>query len=228
MKHVCYCVMLAMSFVALVGCVENQNEGLAELDRLALQAARESGDTKTTDRLEGGEGSFEIEEFEPSQAHEPYTPGESRPPENPEIESFEPSQPLETTPVSTPTREAEISPSQPTQPPQYYSPQAQTQPPIRLRAGVALPQTGPEGILMGFSVDYQFTRESPQSSSQYRWVIKGKAGVIGAIPIRLKQEGNLATLVNKLRPEQGPFESWIEEKPRSGDVRVISDREQMR
>lgn len=210
-----YCTLgLAIFLAALAGCVEPTDPGLAELDRLAMEANYDT--CKVNDVANT---SVVIQEFEPSSPTAETDPVE--------IESFEPSQPVEPVENDVPQLTPEQF-SQQTQSPRYPSASEPVRPPVRLRAGVALPQTGPEGTLMSFSVDYEFTSESPQTSSQYRWVIRDKNGMAGAVPVKLNRQGNLMVMVGNLRPEQGPYESWLEEKPRSGDVRVLSNYEEMR
>jgi len=97
-------------------------------------------------------------------------------------------------------------------PPSYEPPRATTasQPAIALSAGVALPQTGPEGTLMSFSVDYRFTRGKPRSSG-YVWVIQRTRGAPARQPVRLAEKGNLPILIMGWRPEQGPFRAHLED-----------------
>jgi hypothetical protein len=82
---------------------------------------------------------------------------------------------------------------------------------IKLSAGVALPQTGPEGILMSFSVDY----ESPRApgNAAYVWVIERTKGKPAKVPARLtKSQGNLMAMIPGWRPNQGPFQAHLEDK----------------
>lgn len=85
------------------------------------------------------------------------------------------------------------------------------QPPIKLSAGVALPQTGPTGTLMSFSVDYQFTQGGPDPTAKYVWVIKRSQGDPYQRPVQLNSKGTLQTLIPGWRPEEGPFQSHIAE-----------------
>ena len=95
---------------------------------------------------------------------------------------------------------------------------------IDLSAGTALPQTGPEGIMMGFSVDYQFVQGQPQPSAPYFWVIeRGGNRAPARIPVTLKPKDNLSKFINGWRPEEGPFQSHIEDS--SG--RRLSEDERM-
>jgi hypothetical protein len=76
---------------------------------------------------------------------------------------------------------------------------------------VALPQTGPTGILMSFSVEYRFTRGQPNPSSPYVWVIERSRGNAAKMAVRLAPSGTLQILIPGWRPEEGPFQSHIEQ-----------------
>ena len=82
--------------------------------------------------------------------------------------------------------------------------------PIRLATGVALAQTGPDGTLMSFSVDYQFTAGEPNAAG-YVWVIERAQGAPARQPVRLARQGTLPALIPGWRPEEGPFRSHIED-----------------
>jgi hypothetical protein len=83
--------------------------------------------------------------------------------------------------------------------------------PIKLSAGVALPQTGPEGILMSFSVDYEL--QGAPGTTPYVWVIDRGQGVSAKRPVRLtKKQGNLIILIPGWRPTDGPFQTHLEDK----------------
>jgi hypothetical protein len=81
---------------------------------------------------------------------------------------------------------------------------------IRLSAGVALPQTGPDGTLMSFSVDYEFAEGQPDSGG-YTWVIERAHGASAKQKAQLSNHGNLMTLIPGWKPEDGPFQSHIED-----------------
>jgi len=85
------------------------------------------------------------------------------------------------------------------------------QPSIRLSAGVALAQTLPAGTAMGFSVDYEFTEGQPNPTSQYVWVIEPGKGPPVKFMVRLSSKDNLLTFVPKWRPENGPFQTHLED-----------------
>lgn len=82
---------------------------------------------------------------------------------------------------------------------------------IKLSAGVSLPQTGPEGILMSFSVDYELP--GAPSNAAYVWVIERTQGKPAKVPARLtKSQGNLMAMIPGWRPNQGPFHAHLEDK----------------
>jgi hypothetical protein len=83
--------------------------------------------------------------------------------------------------------------------------------PIRLSLGVSLPQTGPEGTLMSFSVDYEMQIEP--SNATYVWVIEREQGKPAKIQRSLtKKKDRLIALVPGWRPEEGPFQAHLEDK----------------
>ena len=81
---------------------------------------------------------------------------------------------------------------------------------VKLSAGVALPQTGPDGILMSFSVDYDF--QGTPGSGPYVWVIERGKGVPARRQVQLRKGGNLAILIPGWRPTEGPFQTHFEDK----------------
>ena len=103
--------------------------------------------------------------------------------------------------------------------PQEASPQTSA---IRLSAGVALPQTGPTGRLMSFSIDYQFTHGGPTPEVRYVWVIERTKGKPAAQLVRLKDKGTLRAFIPGWRPEEGPFQTYVEELAKDGSRRRIS------
>ncbi|MHB8973341.1 MAG: hypothetical protein ACYC3X_24505 [Pirellulaceae bacterium] len=76
---------------------------------------------------------------------------------------------------------------------------------------MALPQTGPEGTLMSFSIDYEFTQGTPGSSG-YIWVIERAHGDAARQPVQLARQGNLPILIQGWLPEDGPFRTRIEDR----------------
>jgi hypothetical protein len=83
---------------------------------------------------------------------------------------------------------------------------------IKLSTGVALPQTGPEGTLMSFSVDYEFTQDAPNATPYY-WIIERTQGDSAKIPVPLtKKQGNLLTLIPQWRSNEGPFQAHLEDQ----------------
>jgi hypothetical protein len=83
--------------------------------------------------------------------------------------------------------------------------------PIRLSAGVALPQTLPDGTVMSFSIDYQFTQGQPDPAAGYFWVIERSQGPALRQPVKLSAQGTLPAIVPDFRPEQGPFQTYLED-----------------
>jgi hypothetical protein len=76
---------------------------------------------------------------------------------------------------------------------------------VELSAGVALPQTGPTGTMMGFSVDYTFISGRPSGAAKYAWVVQRAKGPKVAMPVQLKAKGTLQTFLPDWRPSEGPF-----------------------
>jgi len=64
---------------------------------------------------------------------------------------------------------------------------------------------------MSFSVDYQFTQGEPDPAG-YVWVIERTRGQPARLLGRLAREGNLMTLIPGWRPEEGPFQTHIEDR----------------
>jgi hypothetical protein len=82
---------------------------------------------------------------------------------------------------------------------------------IQLATGVALAQTGPEGTMMMFSVDYEVA-QSQSSTSGYIWVIERAHGAAAKVEVKLTAKGTLETaLTVNWRPENGPFHSHLED-----------------
>jgi hypothetical protein len=85
--------------------------------------------------------------------------------------------------------------------------------------GVALPQTGPDGILMSFSVEYEAppSNTSPSLASKtnppdYFWVIERAHGAPFKRAVRLSGQNTLAVLINEWRPTDAPFQTHIEDR----------------
>lgn len=98
---------------------------------------------------------------------------------------------------------------------------------IRLSAGTALPQTGPEGTLMGFSVDYRVLQGRPEPTSKFVLVVSGNGGKSVQQPLILKPEGTVEFFTPRLRPEDGPFSAHIVEIDTGGTQRDISTSVQL-
>ena len=63
---------------------------------------------------------------------------------------------------------------------------------------------------MGFSVDYQVSGGQP-GSSPYLWVIEPSKGRTIKQPVQLQPQGTLQGFFPPLRPENGPFQTHIED-----------------
>ena len=98
----------------------------------------------------------------------------------------------------------------------------------RLSAGVALPQSLPNGTTMGFSVDYVLSRNLPGSGNRSIWVIQSAKGGSVAIPVQLKAKGNLSAFAPGLRPEHGPFQSYLAIQMPDGRQQVIAPKVAMK
>ena len=98
-------------------------------------------------------------------------------------------------------------------------PPASVPPPIRLSMGVALPQTGPDGILMSFSVEYDRPQATPIPS---RWRTKpirritsgDRTGACALFKqaVHLGGQNTLVVLINGWRPTDAPFTTHIEDR----------------
>jgi hypothetical protein len=122
----------------------------------------------------------------------------------------------------------EAEPSAPVGPPKFQSwapPAPAADSPIslvQLSTGVALPQTGPTGTMMSFSVDYAFTRSGPDPASRYAWVIRRSKGPPLKEPVQLKDKGALQALAPGWRPDEGPFEAFLLEIRADGSQVPVS------
>jgi hypothetical protein len=118
---------------------------------------------------------------------------------------------------STPSQPPPSAPSQP--PPAAPSQPPATHPlPISLWRGVALAQTGPEGTMMLFHVEYEFVNGDPSISYKYFWVIERAHGASIKFPRKLQAKGELQYPEHEYdrpltgwRPEDGPFHTHIED-----------------
>lgn len=140
-------------------------------------------------------------------------PTPSPAPETVESSSAEPSEPTilpESDPVEQPTAEppVPVEPS-PFSPPRTIVTDRHS---IELSIGVSLAQTGPEGTMMMFSVEYEFVVGEPDPKAKYVWVIKRAKGAPVKLAFPLNNKGTLRTPVFHWRPEHGPFRSHIEDR----------------
>jgi len=81
--------------------------------------------------------------------------------------------------------------------------------PVQLSAGVALPQTLPTGTAMGFSVDYRWVSGEPDPRVRYFWVIESAGAPPIRQPVQLERQGTLQGFALELRPEHGPFQTYL-------------------
>jgi hypothetical protein len=89
--------------------------------------------------------------------------------------------------------------------------------PVQLSAGVALPQTLPTGTAMGFSVDYRWVAGQPDPRVRYFWVIEAAGAPPMRQPVQLTTAGTLQGFVLELRPEHGPFQTYLAD-PRGNPI----------
>jgi hypothetical protein len=115
------------------------------------------------------------------------------------------------TPKSQPTATASQPPPTPSAG-QLPLSAASGQQSIRLAMGVALPQTGPEGIMMSFSVEYEVIEAQPDRAAEYVCVVERERGKPAKISVRLARQGALPIILNGWRPEEGPFQLHFEDR----------------
>lgn len=97
--------------------------------------------------------------------------------------------------------------------------------PIELRRPVSLGQTGPNGIMMSFSVEYQYLNGTPISGKDYYLVIRSQEGRYSDLQISpMQSRGVLNAVIESWRPEYGPFTAVIEERDAAGGNRELSKR----
>jgi hypothetical protein len=107
-------------------------------------------------------------------------------------------------------------------------PAAPPQAVAKLSAGTALPQPGPEGTLMMFSVDYRFREGAPDPAAKYVWVLEPAKGEPLEQPVKLRRQDTLQAIVPRWRPENGPFKSRIDEIAADGSRRNLAPPVDMR
>jgi hypothetical protein len=114
-------------------------------------------------------------------------------------------------PVAKPAK-PELSTPMTTPQPAPSAPSTSSQPMMRLSTGVALPQTGPNGTLMSFSVEYEYVQGEPASSGDV-WVIERVHGEPTRQNVTLSKQGDrrLYVLIDGWQPENGPFHAHLED-----------------
>ncbi|MEN6452069.1 MAG: hypothetical protein ABFC96_16385 [Thermoguttaceae bacterium] len=82
---------------------------------------------------------------------------------------------------------------------------------VALSTAVALPQTGPDGTMMMFSVDYEVSGQP--AAEGYVWVIERAHGEAAKVRVALKNKGNLVAppMTKGWRPEDAPFHCHLED-----------------
>jgi hypothetical protein len=99
---------------------------------------------------------------------------------------------------------------------------------VKLSTGVALAQTLPDGTGMSFSVDYEVVEgRSISREARYVWIIEAVDQKTFEQQVTLADQGNLATLAPQLKPDDGPFHSYLAVVGRDGRRTPISDRIEM-
>lgn len=88
-------------------------------------------------------------------------------------------------------------------------PQAESKWPAKLSAGVALPQTLPDGTQIGFSVDYRFHDALPGPQAQYVWEIRQGDGSVEQLSVQITSAKGTLSQFLPLRPEAGPFSTRL-------------------
>lgn len=110
-----------------------------------------------------------------------------------------------------PESKAVESPAATPPPVSATNPSRVTQPSIMLSTGVALAQTGLDGTMMTFSVDYEVQGEL--NTAGYVWVIERAQGQPARGNHQLARKGTLqAVIATGWRPEDGPFRSHLEDQ----------------
>ncbi len=99
---------------------------------------------------------------------------------------------------------------------------------VQLTNGLALPQLLPTGTAMGMSVDYELRGTLPSSATQVFWVIEPSQGAQASIPVVLQDQGNLATFVVEMKPDQGPFRCQLVAQLSNGSLTPVSSPVDMR
>jgi hypothetical protein len=94
--------------------------------------------------------------------------------------------------------------------------------PIRLSAGTALPQTGPEGTLMSFSVDYQAGGYQPPPGARCVLVVERGDRKRVEQPAEITASGTWALFVPGWPPQSAPFQAHVEEISDTGSRRNVS------
>jgi hypothetical protein len=80
---------------------------------------------------------------------------------------------------------------------------------IALSAGVALPQSLPDGTAILCSMDYRWTG-IPPDNAQYLWVVKlGNGRQVTGTANVTESKGTIPVVLRRVRPEEGPFQGAV-------------------
>jgi hypothetical protein len=93
------------------------------------------------------------------------------------------------------------------------APAARSSSAIRLSTGVALAQTGPNGTMMLFSVDYEYLQGEPTPNRDVLVIERAHGGPHRVLVAQSKQQDgrSLATYREDWRPGDGPFHAHVED-----------------
>jgi len=187
---------MSLVLVAILGCSQSADHEAFRVKQSAVQPATPESKVPPLASHISSEGEVTTQ-VGPPNLPPPERSGESflSPPPMPQVEPG-----FTHSPVATPPM-----PSAP------IHQQAGTDVQVDLSAAVALPMTGPEGTMMGFSVDYRLKGVAGPPQSSYVWVIEGRPGKVYRLPVKLDAQGNLMFIIQEWRPEDGPFRCRIED-----------------
>lgn len=141
-----------------------------------------------------------VQEHQPPAAEPDSPPLAENPPAEPQPAEPQPAQPQPAQPQPPAAQPTYAPPSRPAR-----------QPLAHLSAGVAVPQSLPNGTQIGVSVDYKVTGQLHPSAT-YVLVVVSSAGEI-VVPVKLSPQGGTIQgfLDLSVRPEHKPFEAFLAE-----------------
>ena len=201
------CFVAAVVFLTLSGCdlptppdslsyPENKSEEAAPEDQVAIEEPTEQ---ETSNEATGNTG---------RQNNEVRQPQEST------------AIPRSTRPASDNPPREERAPARPD-----TSSASSSRPKFDLSAGVALPQTLPNGTGMMFSVDYQLIGGQIGTNDQFALVVKpANAQAFMQPQGRLQNSGTIQIIAPGMKPNIGPFEAFIIDRSNN----VLSNKEPLK